>query len=72
MVKMKRQKTIQTKLSCEVCGTILPIVRKASKKKEVGHTKHMYCPGCREITAFKEMLNVDKNISFWDEWHETI
>lgn len=65
---MKKQRTVQTKLQCTDCGTVFPIQRKASKKKELGHIKHMYCPTCKEVKAFEEIKEKDKNISFWEDW----
>lgn len=66
---MKRQKTVLTTLECEVCGTQMPISRKASKQKKPGHVKHMYCPKCKKTQAFIERVEADSIYDFWDEFH---
>ena len=66
---MKKQKTVQARLKCPECAMIMPISRKAGKKKEEGHIKHMYCPRCMEVQPFEEQGNKDKQVSFWDDYH---
>lgn len=66
---MKKQSTIGTALYCSVCDSKMMISRKASKKREEGHVKHMYCYKCKEVTAFIEGEK-DKNVSFWEEWNK--
>lgn len=66
---MKRQKTVMATLECDKCGSKMSIQRKASKQKKQGHVKHMYCPGCKETTAFIEKkTETDANLSFWEEF----
>lgn len=66
---MKKQKTVQARLKCPECGTVTMISRKASKKKEEGHIKHMYCYGCQTVQGLEELGNIDKQVSFWDNYH---
>lgn len=72
MIKMKRQKMTMSTLHCEVCDTKMIIPRKVAQKREEGHVKHMYCPHCKETTAFKESRKADSAMSFWDNWHESM
>lgn len=60
-------KTIATQLKCPQCGNIAPIQRKRGKQREKGHTKHMYCYKCKEITGHIEI----KDDAFVPEWWKT-
>lgn len=68
--RMKKQKMIQARLECPECKTVMPISRKAGKKKVAGHIKHMYCPTCKEVRGFEELGNIDKQVSFWESYQE--
>lgn len=69
---MKRQNTVTTNLKCSECGFIMPISRRASKQRELGHTKHMYCAGCKQTQAFTELQEIDANVSFWEDWQNKV
>lgn len=51
---MKKQIFVISHLKCSKCNNIVTVPRKRSKLREDGHTKHMYCPFCQEITPFEE------------------
>lgn len=49
------RKLEQVTLECMECGVMQTIWRKASRLKERGHVKHLWCPGCRDRTAHVEV-----------------
>lgn len=40
---------------CPQCGKKFPIPRKASKYREKGHIKDVWCPFCMEVVSMKEI-----------------
>lgn len=64
---MKKCKTIETKLICPKCGTVVSIRRKMSKQKAFGHLKKLYCYKCRERVNFFE---IGSNIELLEVEHE--
>jgi len=47
-------KKYQAELVCPECGNVAFIWRRMGKSKKSGHTKHMWCPVCQEITGHIE------------------
>lgn len=53
---MTRQRQVRQRvLACPNCGTKTYIWRKASKLRERGHKKRMWCPTCGKERNFVEM-----------------
>lgn len=50
-------KMVKITLVCNICGSHFPIMRKQNKRHKAGHTKHLYCPRCKEITAHTDLNN---------------
>ena len=46
-------------LFCTECGFPMYVPRSASSNREMNHTKHMFCPNCKGLTAHREVRNVD-------------
>ena len=49
------KRLVPVTLRCPVCGNEPVIWRKASKLKERGHVKHMWCPNCEAVRPFVEV-----------------
>lgn len=45
---------VPTKLKCTKCGNVYPIWRGRGNRRKDGHTKHVYCFKCQEVTAHVE------------------
>ena len=59
---MKRKNFTVSKMVCTNCGRVgIPIPRKASRAREEGHLKELYCFGCKETHNHREFRNE------WDE-----
>lgn len=57
---MKRHITINTSdMICPECGRNFPIIRAASKTREKGHIKDLYCPFCKKDQKFREIRSID-------------
>lgn len=54
---MRKQSIIETKLICPKCGNVQVIFRKASKQKEFGHLKKLWCYKCKKIINHFEICN---------------
>jgi len=50
-----RRKTYQTLLRCNDCGNLFPIHRRKGRTRGYGHTKHLYCYRCRQVTAHTDL-----------------
>lgn len=48
---------------CMECGMVIPLPRKHGKRRERGHIKDIYCPGCKKETKFRERRNGDYEIA---------
>lgn len=60
-MKTKR-KIVETRLICPQCGNIQKIFRLASKRKNFGHLKALWCFKCKQRINHIEIK--DENISF--------
>jgi len=49
------RKLEQVTLECMECGNMQVIWRKASRLKEPGHVKHLWCVDCKDRTAHVEV-----------------
>ena len=48
-----------TELLCSNCGEIFPIQRKNGKGHKMNHIKDMYCPFCKKVSKFIELVDRD-------------
>lgn len=46
-------------LHCKCCGKKMPLPRKRGQRREFGHIKHLWCWGCKEVTAHVEQREGD-------------
>ena len=56
--RMNNSYNIST-LFCTECGFPMYVPRSAGSCREMNHTKHMFCPNCKGLTAHREVRTVD-------------
>lgn len=52
-------KTIGSELVCVKCGSVFPIMRRASNQKSTFHKKYLYCINCKKKTKHIEAKDLD-------------
>jgi len=57
---MKQYKTTIEYYICPECGMKFPIPRK--KRREKGHIKDLWCPGCKKIQKFVKGEQYESNL----------
>ena len=50
----KRNDMYISELRCAECGSVFPIPRRISHRRENDHIKDLYCYRCARVTKFKE------------------
>lgn len=72
MTRQKNQIMVQSKFVCQECGAQMVLYRKRAEQRKLGHVKHMYCPNCKETTAFTEIKDWDRNVIFWEDYQNAL
>lgn len=57
-LRVKNQTLILKLLVCNDCGTKREILRRSSKNKKIGHSKHMFCIKCQKKTEHIEQHEI--------------
>lgn len=52
---MKKRKVKERKFACDKCGNKVIAYKKSCHMTKEGHTKHMWCFKCMEITAHSQL-----------------
>ena len=56
---MKQQQYNISYFMCPECSNVLPLPRKKAKRRNKGHTKHLYCVFCRKVVETTEIRHGD-------------
>lgn len=65
---MKKQKCCTSNFSCQVCGNVIPLPRKISRQRALGHKKHLWCVKCKRLTPHTE-LHECSSIKEFERFH---